>query len=795
MALRDSLDQKYLWQKATRTLSHWSFQGRRTLRASLRNGWWAAYCSLPLLVVTVVGATFAHHIADFWPFYILILLVSLLVRYKEDFAKYGSICAALVSFAYVIYQSEQSTTVIAPFAVHSASNAQLPFSGETVANVVRDGLEAVGKVAMQQPGRFPCANNPVPSDISRALSPKDASLGIDLQPVFPILEVTTAAPIPEPVTLEVKGVSLNALLSAARSVLRTERVISGDLIGDGSGSFFMIARSKNGDGPWSVGPYATTKQGLQDASCQMAEYILKDINPNLLGEAYINSSRTTDVVVLYNEQVSADIQNSHDALMLDGAARMQMKNYSAAISKFREALRARKDDPRTLESLGLAYAGAGDYDNAFKQFDLALECPPFVLPCSLRARNYYDRGVAFFLKQDYNSSVNAFQQALKARPEYCAAAFYLGEAFQESKRYAEAIEAYQTALKAKPAHPSDVAVIQLQLGNALALNRQPDKAIAAYQLTEAYFFLATAFNPENLGAYYSFALINLRIGTVQAENHLEVAGKKDNGAAAFAQGVRTLDIILSKNSEYPEARTYLAKAHMLLGNALFETNKDDPAIRELSEAISEIEQMSKSQALQDQVVLTLGTAFVLRGNIQIRNHRDTLATTDSKEAVETLSKIPASSPQSGEARQWLARALTLDAHVQTNATRYQNAIEELNVALKLCASYPEASRALAMAYTDLGTKLIKSGKQIDEAQKDFTEAIKQLKSVQGQESSATSLLGQAYLGSAAAFELENQHKEAKAACDDALDIFRQIPEAKSLLPGVERQCAVIAKGR
>lgn len=488
MALRESADENYVWQTTTRTFSHWSFQGRRTLKASLRNGWWAVYCSFPLLIATVIGATFAHHIVDWWPFYILILLLGFLVRYKDDFAKYGSICAALVAFAYVIYQSEETTTVIAPFTVHSEGKAaNLSFSGETVANVVRDGLDAVGKVATREPGRFPCASSPVSSDISQILDPTVVSTGIGLNPALPDLKTATTVHTSERITLEIKGISLNALLSAARTVLRTEREIYGDLIVDESGSFLMVARSTKGEGPWTVGPYAATKKGLQDASCQMAEYILKDIDPNVLAEAYINSNRPNDVVILYNEQVSADVQNTYDALMLDGIARVQLKNYSAAISKFEEALRPSKHDPIALESLGLAYAGARDYDTAFKQFDLALRCPLLSKQCVLPARNYYDRGVAFFLKKDYDGSINAFQRAMKARPDYAAANFYLGWAFQASNRYPDAIMAYQTALQSKPAHPSDVAIIQLQLGNALDLNGQPDKAVAAYQQTEAYF--------------------------------------------------------------------------------------------------------------------------------------------------------------------------------------------------------------------------------------------------------------------------------------------------------------------
>jgi tetratricopeptide (TPR) repeat protein len=796
-ALREYLDQNRSVRKTKRTLSHWVFVGQRRVRASAGAGWWGVYCSILLLVLAIIFGAYRHELREFWPFYILVVLMGLFVRYKDDFAKYGSICVALVAFAYVIYQSEQPTTAIAPFTLHSEGKGDdLPFSGETVANVVRDGLESIGKVARQEPGRLPCANTRPPSDIPQALSPQDLSLDADLLPVLRAPEATTATQSPEPVTLEVKGVSLNALLSAARALQGSERMISGDVIVDGSGSFSIVARSNRGNGAWGVGPYPANMKGLEEASCALAEYILKDTNPNLLAEAYINSHRSAEAVILYNYQIynyelAADEQTGHDALMLEGAARMQLANYQDAVNKFETALSRRQNDPVALEAIGLAYVGAKDYDSAFKYFDDALKCPPAFLPCPLRARNYYDRGVAYYYKKDYPSSIRSFQQVVQARPQYAAANFYLGEAFQRTKQYADAIKAYQAAMVSGPVHPFDVAIIQLQLGNAFDLDRQPGKAIDAYQETQTYFTREAAFHPEALEARYLAALMYLRIGTVQQENNFTVHSRKDNGVAYFSAGTDILKAVVSEKPEDSNARTLLARAHILLGNALYANNDTPKAIDEVSEAIDEIERMEEASALPDGLRLFLGVTLAERGNMYLSDHRDSLAAADSAQAIKALSRIHASGPQGLQMKEWIARARDIEAEVQIDEQKYQDAIDTLTRALELLPSYPEANRDLGKAYTELGFALVKSGVSAEKAQQDFAQAVSRLTSVQGKVSDVNSLLGRAYIGSSAAFEMQKRHPEAKAACNEALATFEQDPKMKPLIPNLQKQCAAV----
>jgi tetratricopeptide (TPR) repeat protein len=795
-----------LWERITgnrivvsvrRKLSHWAFLGRRSFRAKTFTRWWGLYLSIPLLILATVYGVFTHQFWKLWPFYFLVVLVGLFIRFKDDFAKYGSVAIALVAFAYVIYQSEQPTTAIAPFTIRSGGKADnIPFSGETVANVVRDGLDSIGKVARQEPGRFPCPNTRPPSDIPRALASQDLALNADLLPVLRIPEPTTAIQSPEPVTLEVKGISLNALLSAARALQGTERLISGDVIVDATGSFSIVARSNKGDGAWNVGPYPANKEGLANASCKLAEYILKDTNPNLLAEAYVNSQRSAEVLILYNYQIhnyqlSSDAQGGHDAFMLEGAANMQLAKYQVAVNRFNEALSKVKNDPVALESIGLAYVGAGDYDSAFTYLNYALKCPPAFLPCPLRARNYYDRGVAFYYKKDYANSIGSFQHAIELKPEYAAANFYLGEAFQRSKQYQEAIKAYEAAMRSEPIHPFDVAIIQLQLGNAFDLNRQPEKAIEAYQNTVTYFGVSAVANPDDLELRYLSALMCLRIGTVQQQNNLTIQGKKDDGAGYYGAAIDLLNPVVSRQPENSEARTLLIRAHMLLGIALFASNQNPRAIAEMSEAIAQIDRSGKPPALSDELRLFLGLTLVTRSEIYLNDGRGDLAMADSRRAIEALSTIHPSSTQGKQMWEWMAKALTVKAEAEMNAHQYQIAINTLTRAIKLSSASPEATRDLGKAYMELGFFLLKSGTEVDEAEQDFTEAIRQLTSIRGKFNDVSTLLGRAYVGSSAALNLQHRYDEAKSACNEGLVTLEPDPKMKSLILDLQKQCSAI----
>ncbi len=172
-----------------------------------------------------------------------------------------------------MYYAIQPTTVISPFQVPPENKERpMAFSGETVADVVLDALVGLQREAQGSPQQ------------SRCKLPKKETFG-GLQ----VLAITHVQ-APSRVALEVKGVSLAAVISLAREVLHNERVISGDVELVTPDSFRLIARADDA-GPWEVGPYPATANGLEDAACDLTKAMLKSISPNLFGALLVRQSQ------------------------------------------------------------------------------------------------------------------------------------------------------------------------------------------------------------------------------------------------------------------------------------------------------------------------------------------------------------------------------------------------------------------------------------------------------------------------------------------------------------------------
>ena len=116
---------------------------------------------------------------------------------------------------YALWNGRQQTTVISPFHLPPESKEEsLPFSGETVANVLRDAMVSVQKEAEGQTAPPPCES---------MVQSTESFGGLTSAPVLTHVET------PNPVAVEVRGISLSALISFAREVLHRERNISGDV--------------------------------------------------------------------------------------------------------------------------------------------------------------------------------------------------------------------------------------------------------------------------------------------------------------------------------------------------------------------------------------------------------------------------------------------------------------------------------------------------------------------------------------------------------------------------------------
>jgi Tfp pilus assembly protein PilF len=89
-----------------------------------------------------------------------------------------------------------------------------------------------------------------------------------------------------------------------------------------------------------------------------------------------------------------------------------IKDYSAAISEWKTALKYIPDDAEVYNFMGIAYHRLGKLDSSIYSYERATEIDPA----------YYqvlnNTGYIYFLKGDYNSALKYFQMALKIEPEY-----------------------------------------------------------------------------------------------------------------------------------------------------------------------------------------------------------------------------------------------------------------------------------------------------------------------------------------------------------------------------------------
>src|SRR5437870_943061 len=139
----------------------------------------------------------------------------------------------IIMAAYAFWDARTPVTMIAPFQL---PKADLPFSGDIVADALRDGLKSIRNEIdeeRQNPG-LRSSETGLP-DLRNMLIPEFGR--VQAPPRFAV---------------EVKGVSYERVLSVARAVRGTETTISGDVILKGK-EFTLIARATDA-GPWESIP-------------------------------------------------------------------------------------------------------------------------------------------------------------------------------------------------------------------------------------------------------------------------------------------------------------------------------------------------------------------------------------------------------------------------------------------------------------------------------------------------------------------------------------------------------------
>jgi tetratricopeptide (TPR) repeat protein len=473
---------------------------------------------------------------------------------------------------YAAYHGSQEVTIISPFHLPPDNKErQLPFSGETVANELRDALTSIRGEAEGQRLQDPC----------KADAPKEESSG-GLNPRYGnIVQVRGGT-----FDVEVKGISIDALVAEGREVLGKAHAISGDIIFVGSDSFKMIARDEDGH-TWTVPSglkrgYLLSDDTLGIASCQLAEAILEATNRRVLAAALLHRGEFERVIKLYQD-LPTDLRDRADALNDIGIAWREIGKPDLAEAAFKNATAVRPNSPETWYNRAIGLSRVGNSKEAVEFYKKAVELKAdfaearYGLALELTnegnfqeamtenrkaialkpesAAMHYGCGNTLVEMGENNEAINEFRKALELRPDFAYAHEGLGTALEGEGKYEEAISEHQTAIQLASS-ASDKANRRSNLARAYAEGGRVDIAISEYQ--------------KVIGSdeQYSYAYSGLG-------NALWRKGDFDSAFRAYSR-------ILQLKPDFPHAYEI---AYTGLGDALCSKHLFDDAISEYKMAI------------------------------------------------------------------------------------------------------------------------------------------------------------------------------------------------------------------
>jgi tetratricopeptide (TPR) repeat protein len=281
-----------------------------------------------------------------------------------------------------------------------------------------------------------------------------------------------------------------------------------------------------------------------------------------------------------------------------GNALVQKGQVDEAFEQFQKALEINPHYVEARSNLGAALFQRGDVDDAVAQYKKALEIN------SNYAQANYNLGLALFQKGQVDDAIGQYKKAVKINPYYPEAHNTLGNALFQKGQLGEALEQFQKALEINPNYVN----AHYNLGNALFQKGQLDEAIAQFQK-------AVEINPNYVDAHYNLG------------NALYQRGQSDEAIDQFEKALRinptyvdarsNLGVVLFQKGQLNEAVAQFQKAVEInpnsytirynLGQALFENGQLEKAITQFQEVLRlkpdfsrAQENLAKAQALAGQ---------------------------------------------------------------------------------------------------------------------------------------------------------------------------------------------------
>ena len=372
-------------------------------------------------------------------------------RAWELLKSYPLYFAILIMASYALWDARTPVTMIAPFQL---PKKELPFTGDMVADSVQDGLKSI--------------RNEIEQD-KRDTGLRSSDTGLpDLRNIL----VPDFWRVQEPprITVEIKGVSYERVLSVLRALLHTETLVSGDVIVSADNKFTLVARASDA-GPWETDPRPVSTENLKQASKELAQKIVAAQDPTLAGVALLKDGQI--------DQGLAQLSRAHSLKPADVRLKLNLCMGFAANRRYQDAIECYKEvrssDPSSLEvqyRLAQAHYLKGDREKAIEIYkDLDKEGYRQALLGFGEAKD--DTG-------DPKAALDAYDKflATETQPRNQAIAHVKKSlAYSHLQNHTAAMEEYREALELAP---RDVLIL-VNEGLELAQSEDLDAGIAQIQ--------------------------------------------------------------------------------------------------------------------------------------------------------------------------------------------------------------------------------------------------------------------------------------------------------------------------
>ncbi len=300
-------------------------------------------------------------------------------------------------------------------------------------------------------------------------------------------------------------------------------------------NFSSIALAASGSTSSNSGNSAALERANQaylarkysDASGLVSRIILKEGESaaalNLLGKIYHRQNKVDEAIAQYQKALKLD-KNFTEARFDLGVALFDQGNYAQAAKEFEAALQAGANSEYQY-NLAISLERLGQLRPATEGYEKAIQLD------EKNAAAHYSLARLLAASEDNDRAIQEYRLAIAAQPDFPEAHNNLGVVYSNLGKYPEAIACFQQALKINP----DCSEAQRNLGYAQAHTSLGVAYLSQGDSKKALdeFRKALRIDSHYADAHYNLALLLQKQGQLQeAVGHYQEAIKYDPSSAA-----------------------------------------------------------------------------------------------------------------------------------------------------------------------------------------------------------------------------------------------------------------------